>query len=646
MSLPVTTTAFDRKALMKQLTSQHKAAPKHKKFDTGGSVAVTGVVIERFENDRGKTDVWIIVSKPTACYEKTGEIKNNGVVIGHVDKDADLLSVSLRQSKVTTQRLADYAAKGWQVEKPLAIMAIEQRSAIRVTFETNMDHIPDNALVSVSLTASCWIGDCDGPYDPSIHQTNERRASRFVNGQSISIIKETDQYEMAKLFENNPTLAATKMPLFDELCKIENWDQGGMRKKSEGVFFLPVAASPESDFAMAFALATPEGQGCSCKARVDANSERKYEFEPKDGPAKTALRLQIDDFQHASAADLMNNNKQLLQFSGGIWDTTPFYISDRFVWPQMVPRILSSVDMVLPFRVDLEKSSGSSINRFPDAQATKAQYAMRIMSPIVAMAPFVYHRCVPVSPQFVSKAAEIGLYYQGEPTHTHRQTERPLLENLSEMSKADVQRFMASDRAKECVFRVMTMTNFNDLQADFVEKFIAEHEGKIDGPYCEGLLDPNWFRNPEKTLKALYNDEVEEDDLSFVYTDDHPLMQTLVTPNTTMRDFHEDQLICCIFAVDKAYMEEIEAGVSEEVRMLAPPPRKAIEPVTPATSGPPDQAPGAPKASRKRPVEELQGDDDDDDDAEASVSDNTRSKVARKNGAGGSVSESSPAREQ
>lgn len=627
-----------RRAMLEGLSSLHKNVPEHAKFKPSRNVSVRGLVIDRYKNTKNekvRTDIWVAIPDPTACYKESGPIKDKDKIIAEVDKELRVLSVTVRESDSYLANIEEYKSKNYDVQLTFTTqLVIEPSSVVKLTFDTNVDEIQMNSFVNVWFSASAWIRKCPGSLargaDPVV------RAARFVNGEDISVLKEAVDDELVELFKANPQLCSTQLPRFDQLARNEKWDPFGMRKKSETVFFEPLAADAMSDFAMHFAFADAEGQGCSSQAKIDETSDMPYAYLPQNendrDKSMPALRMQINHFQWPNNDAFDRGQRELIQIAGSVWDTAIFGIADRVAWPLLAPRIIDGVDMILPFRVDFERSSNSPINKHPDQQEARAQYFARVLTPIVSMAPFLLREGVPVSHRFVAEAVAEQACFFGKPVTLHKKLTNPIVRTISEMTPTLASAFMTSDASKRGVFRVLTQTKFNRRQAEFVAKFAAEYEGKITGPALEALLYVDWANDAEEFRTYMYGNDASADDAEINYADEHPLMKNNIPPNVSMRDNVSGKIFYYIFWIDIELLGGIDA--SKSGLLLTAAPEEPKTPSKPANGTP--KVPGAPKKKRSAAEMSSTGSDDDgtieedDDDDEASVSERTRSKTARK----------------
>ena len=617
-------TAERRKRLMAANAKQQRLAPKAPKFGNPRAVSLTGMLVDKFKNDRNKLECKIVLFDPSACYKETGDIRVGDALIAEVDKKQKSLTLRVYESDSFKKNVADYQLNGWKVENtfnsliPLSPMTVVNK----VVFDSgNIDNIPVNSFISFTVSCSAWIRKCEGK--PLVNEDPVMRSMCFMNGDTCRVMRDLDDHELFNLFLSTPTLCTLKMPKYADLVEEENFTPGGWQKNSKRMFVIPSIADPMSDEAMAFLVATQKGGGCSSAVKVNMTEEKRFSFTPnKDMKDETlpALRFIINYFSHDSEDDLNNGNTELTQLSGGFFNTAPFYVTDQEAWPKFAEALVAKANMILMCHVNLERASASAVNRFPDDQEANAQYPIKCFTPIVDMSSYIHNSGIPLSRQFVLECLRRRRYYKGTPTNQCKILEDPVLLGLSEMAVETAIAFMESERADECVFRAMVPTILNKRQQNLVTKHIAKNESgeTPDGQALEALLDPDWCGDLAESMRSLLGEDLDAESSGLDFPDDHLLKTGMPPPPVlTMRDTVDGgQALFYIFAVNAKRMKQIDANLAQTKKILA------IEAPTLAIEAPQGDS-GA---------SEMRQDDDDDDDEEdddASVSERTRSKRAR-----------------
>jgi len=608
-----------RKRLLAANAKRQRSAPEAPKFGNPRVVSLIGVLVDTYLNQRGKLECKFLLPDPSACYKETGDIQAGGALIAEVDKAEKIMTLRVFESDSYKKRVQEYKNAGWEVQNTFnSLIQISPMTVLgKVTFDTgNMEDVPVNSFVSLTVSCSAWIRECEGAPNPG--EQPVVRSMCFMNGDSCRVLRDTDDRELFNLFVSTPGLCTLKMPKYAELVEKENFKPGGYQKNSNELFVIPSIANPMSDEALAFLMATPEGGGCSSSVKVNAAEDTPFSYLPNKDASKDealpALRFVINYFSHQSEEHLNAGKTELTQMSGGIFDTTPFYVTDQKAWPRFAESLVDAVNMILMCHVNLERASASSVNRFPDAQEANAQYPLKCLTPIVDMSSYVYNSGIPLSRNFVLECLRRQRYYKGTPTKRLKVLENPILVNLSEMATETAVAFMESERADECVFRAMVPTILNKRQQQLVSDHIEKNEtGKApDGQALEALLDPDWSGDLTESMENLLGEDVSIEKAGLGFEDDH-LLKTAVPPPPvlTMRDtIGGGQVLFYIFAVNRLRMQKIDESLEHTKKILAiEAPNLAIE---------------APEAN-KESAEEV----DDDEDDDASVSERTRSKRAR-----------------
>jgi|SRR6056297_1173701 len=648
MSL-VSSLAKDRlKAVMNKISAQHRTAPVQKRKTKKGGVNLEGVVVESYyDEQRGKTAFTILVANPVSCYKANGNINDSsGRKVGQVNLDSQppTVSIVVQVPANFKQRVGEYQSKGWEVDVPFSsLITLEPFSSIRASFEGNRTDIQQNSFVSFSVTASLWIGECTSSFEDAVQAAAQlpegkavekvRRPMLFKNGQEITQIRETSDTEMVQMFEQNPQLCISGFAeepdksAYRLMCEKEDFQPGGMRKYSEAYYFIAAPGNPKSDFAAAFAFTTQEGAGCSVKAFVDETDDKAFCYQLETDPEpKPCARLLFNMFSHSSLADLEKGNTKLFQLQGSVWDTTPYGVSDAKAWPMLAPRLIEC-DTIFPFRINLAEGAQSAINSHPDSQEARGFFPIRISKPIVALAPLLYKKCLPVSLAFVTNVIESNICFMGSPVVKHQTPDRFLWRNVSEMSKATATAFVHSPQAKKCVFRAMTLADPSVSQEEYIAQYIAGYEQEYKSqnkPALEAALDPNFRGDFDATYNDLYFQSEDELPDACKYDEDHIMWQNNMIPMVTSRDKLAGKMFYMIFALDEQYISEVMQGSGKDIKML-----EAPVPKTPVSDKKMLKAPGAPK-KRKAEVAAVEAESSDQDEqsaAEGSESSSKRPKL-------------------
>lgn len=585
-----TTLEARRERMRAALKKKKKPAQKQQKLMSNKSVSMSGVLLKKYQTERQDYEATIVVLDPTSCFKNSTSVTDKDTTIAEVDKESGNLILHVVQNKNFKERLVAYKAAGYQVEIPFnTLVPITPMSVIKPKFKPDLSGLSVPSPVNFSVSTSAWIGECQGEADPS---DNVRRAMKFLNGNTISLAREVSSEEMFATFKKLSQLCTTKLPTFKEMCEQEEWDPQGMRKKSHQVLFIPVSADEESDFAWNFKAVSEEGAGCVAVAKKDTTVDNAFLHKNKEDQTMSVFKFVIEFSQHDSEEQFTNGQEKDFQLSGIIWDTNAMGMSDTRVWEVMAPRITSSVDMILPAQVNLERSSLAPENQTPGNDGIWGKFVLDVMSPMINLAGFLHSSTLPVSEDFVRAVVNEEMCFMGTPSQKTVATEQPLVRCISEMNPQYAKDFMNSDRCKDYFFRALTAVPFNKKQKKLVSDFIENHEDK-EIPGLEGLLDPDWNCEPDETRTALYGETADATDPMLTYTEEHPIMKESVSAAVTMANVMDGKVLYYLYAIDRKQWEELQSGKADATDVLSLPACMTQKTIAP----PPAEKEGSPKRS-------------------------------------------------
>ena len=174
-----------RKRLLAANAKRQRSAPEAPKFGNPRVVSLIGVLVDTYLNQRGKLECKFLLPDPSACYKETGDIQAGGALIAEVDKAEKIMTLRVFESDSYKKRVQEYKNAGWEVQNTFnSLIQISPMTVLgKVTFDTgNMEDVPVNSFVSLTVSCSAWIRECEGAPNPG--EQPVVRSMCFMNGDS------------------------------------------------------------------------------------------------------------------------------------------------------------------------------------------------------------------------------------------------------------------------------------------------------------------------------------------------------------------------------------------------------------------------------------------------------------------------------